>query len=140
MFEGGGRAQPRPAAHARRGRLRFYTINNARLHFEEREKGSIEAGKLADLILVDRDPLTCPEDDLRTTRVLATMVGGRLVYQCLEKWRSRVRRVFDDAPFLFPSSSRVHVRGMVRHRRLDAPDFPAACLTYRWARTFRRVA
>jgi predicted amidohydrolase YtcJ len=60
--------------------IRFYTINNARLHFEEREKGSIEPGKLADLILVDRDPLTCPEDDLRTTQVVWTMVGGKQVY------------------------------------------------------------
>jgi predicted amidohydrolase YtcJ len=60
--------------------IRFYTINNARLHFEEREKGSIEPGKLADLILVDRDPLTCPEDDLPSTNVLWTMVGGKLVY------------------------------------------------------------
>jgi predicted amidohydrolase YtcJ len=61
--------------------LRFYTIDNARLHSEERDKGTIEPGKLADLILVDRDPLTCPDDDLRTTRVLWTMVGGKLVYQ-----------------------------------------------------------
>lgn len=60
--------------------LRFYTINNARLHSEERDKGTIEPGKLADLILLDRDPLTCPEDDLRTTRVVWTMVGGRLVW------------------------------------------------------------
>ncbi|GAC1470372.1 MAG: amidohydrolase [Isosphaeraceae bacterium] len=61
--------------------LRFYTINNARLHSEEGEKGSIEPGKLADLILVDRDPLTCPEDELRKTQVLWTMVGGKLVYR-----------------------------------------------------------
>lgn len=61
--------------------LRFYTIENARLHFEERDKGSIEPGKLADLILVDRDPLTCPEGDLRGTQVLWTMVGGQFVYQ-----------------------------------------------------------
>ena len=61
--------------------LRFYTINNARLHFEEGEKGSIEPGKLADLILVDRDPLTCPEDDLKSTQVVWTMVGGKVVYQ-----------------------------------------------------------
>jgi predicted amidohydrolase YtcJ len=61
--------------------IRFYTINNARLHSEEREKGSIEPGKLADLILADRDPLTCPESDLPKTRVLWTMVGGRIVYQ-----------------------------------------------------------
>jgi predicted amidohydrolase YtcJ len=60
--------------------IRFYTINNARLHSEEREKGSIEPGKLADLILVDRDPLTCPEDDLPSTQVLWTMVGGKMVF------------------------------------------------------------
>ncbi|MFO0907869.1 MAG: amidohydrolase family protein [Isosphaeraceae bacterium] len=61
--------------------LRFYTINNARLHFEERDKGTIEPGKLADLILVDRDPLTCPINDLAKTQVVWTMVGGRLVYE-----------------------------------------------------------
>jgi predicted amidohydrolase YtcJ len=61
--------------------VRFYTINNARLHSEELEKGSIEPGKLADMILVDRDPLTCPEDDLKSTKVLWTMVGGKIVYE-----------------------------------------------------------
>ena len=59
--------------------LRFYTLGSARLHFEERDKGSIEPGKLANLILVDRDPLTCPDDRLAGTRVLWTMVAGRLV-------------------------------------------------------------
>jgi predicted amidohydrolase YtcJ len=61
--------------------IRFYTINNAVLHSEEHEKGSIEPGKLADVILVDRDPLTCPENELRQTRVLWTMVGGKEVYR-----------------------------------------------------------
>jgi predicted amidohydrolase YtcJ len=61
--------------------LRFYTINNAWLHFEERDKGTIEPGKLADLILIDRDPLTCPDDQLAGTRVLWTLVGGKLVYK-----------------------------------------------------------
>jgi predicted amidohydrolase YtcJ len=61
--------------------IRFYTIDNARLHFEEHEKGTIEPGKLADLILVDRDPLTCSEDDLRTTQVIWTMVGGKIVHR-----------------------------------------------------------
>jgi len=61
--------------------LRFYTINNAKLHSEDREKGTIEPGKLADLILVDRDPLTCSNEALRDTKVLRTMVGGTLVYE-----------------------------------------------------------
>ncbi len=61
--------------------LKFYTLNNAKLHFEEREKGTIEPGKFADLILLDRDPLTCPEEEIRTTKVLWTMVGGKFVFQ-----------------------------------------------------------
>jgi predicted amidohydrolase YtcJ len=61
--------------------LRFYTINNARLNFEERIKGSLETGKYADLILVDRDVLKCSIDDLRNTKVLLTMVGGKVVWE-----------------------------------------------------------
>lgn len=61
--------------------LRFYTVNNARLHSEETQKGTIEPGKLADLILVDRDPLQCSDDAFRKTLVLWTMVGGKVVYQ-----------------------------------------------------------
>jgi predicted amidohydrolase YtcJ len=61
--------------------LRFYTINNAFLHGEDREKGTIEPGKLADLILVTPDPLTCVEEDLRRVRVLRTIVGGQTVAQ-----------------------------------------------------------
>jgi predicted amidohydrolase YtcJ len=76
--------------------IRFYTINNAALHFEERQKGSIEPGKLADLILVDRDPLTCPEDDLRATQVLWTMVGGKVVYRAASPTASD-RRAEDGA-------------------------------------------
>ena len=61
--------------------LRFYTINNARLNFEERIKGSLETGKYADLILIDRDVLKCSIDDLRNTKVLLTMVGGKVVWE-----------------------------------------------------------
>jgi len=61
--------------------LRLYTINNAYLHHEEKEKGSLEVGKLGDLIVVDRDVLRCPVDDVRKTRVLLTVVGGKVVYQ-----------------------------------------------------------
>jgi predicted amidohydrolase YtcJ len=61
--------------------IRLYTINNAYLNGEEKEKGSLEPGKVADLILIDRDVLTCPAEAIRHTRVLWTMVGSRLVYQ-----------------------------------------------------------
>ncbi|MCC6537020.1 MAG: amidohydrolase [Bryobacterales bacterium] len=60
--------------------IRFYTIQNAFLTFEEKEKGSLEAGKLADLIVLDRDILTCPEAQVKSINVLSTWLGGREVY------------------------------------------------------------
>lgn len=59
--------------------IRLYTINNAYLHFQDEKIGSLEKGKYADLILIDRDVLTCPADDIRDTRVLLTVVNGRIV-------------------------------------------------------------
>jgi predicted amidohydrolase YtcJ len=59
--------------------LRMATINNAWLNMEERLKGSIEPGKFADLLILDEDPLTCPEPRLRDAKVLMTMVGGKVV-------------------------------------------------------------
>jgi predicted amidohydrolase YtcJ len=61
--------------------IRMYTINGAYHTFEEDIKGSIEPGKLADMIIIDRDILTCPEDDIRDTKVLRTILGGKTVYQ-----------------------------------------------------------
>ncbi len=61
--------------------LRLYTVNNAYLNHEEEDKGSLEVGKLGDLIVIDRDYLTCPVDDIPQTRVRYTIVGGRVVYE-----------------------------------------------------------
>jgi predicted amidohydrolase YtcJ len=61
--------------------VKLYTINNAYLHREEKEKGSLEVGKLADLIMIDRDVLSCPVDDIRQTKVLLTIVGGKAVWE-----------------------------------------------------------
>jgi predicted amidohydrolase YtcJ len=60
--------------------LRMYTINNAYLHHEEKEKGTLEPGKLADLIVIDRDYLTCEPSRIGEIRVLQTVVGGRVVF------------------------------------------------------------
>ncbi len=59
--------------------LRMATINNAWLTMEERTKGSIESGKFADLVILNEDPLTCSEAQLRDAKVLVTMVGGKVV-------------------------------------------------------------
>ena len=61
--------------------IRFYTINNAHLNFEESKKGSLEVGKFADLILIDRDVSKCAVDEVRDTKVLLTMVGGKTVFE-----------------------------------------------------------
>jgi predicted amidohydrolase YtcJ len=65
---------------SRQDALRLETINNAFLTFEERLKGSIEAGKLADLVVLPEDILTCPEKHIEQMRVVMTMVGGKIVY------------------------------------------------------------
>ena len=59
--------------------LRMATINNAWLNMEERTKGSIEPGKFADLVILSVDPLTASEPQLRDAKVLATLVGGKVV-------------------------------------------------------------
>lgn len=61
--------------------VRMYTINGCFLTFEEDLKGSIEPGKLADMIIIDRDIMTCPEDDIKDTKVLTTYLGGKAVYE-----------------------------------------------------------
>jgi predicted amidohydrolase YtcJ len=61
--------------------IRFYTINNARVLGCEDRLGSLEPGKLADLIVLDTDLLTCPEKEIATAQVLRTYVGGKLIYK-----------------------------------------------------------
>lgn len=65
----------------REAMLRLYTRNNAFVLLDDANRGSIETGKLADFIVLDRDLLTCPADDVRTTTVLETWVGGKQVYR-----------------------------------------------------------
>ncbi|MBS0380711.1 MAG: amidohydrolase [Proteobacteria bacterium] len=69
----------------REAMLYAYTINAAKAMRLEKEIGSIEPGKAADLILVDRDVLIVAPEELRDTRVLWTMVAGKKVYPISEK-------------------------------------------------------
>ena len=64
--------------------IRLYTINNAFITFTEDERGSIEEGKLADLVVLDRDILACPIEEVRDITVLETYLGGEQVYRAAE--------------------------------------------------------
>lgn len=77
--EGGIIPNPEEAL-TREEAVRLYTINNAYLHNEEGEKGSLEVGKLADFIIIDRDIMSCPVSAVLDTRVLGTFVGGKQVF------------------------------------------------------------
>ena len=61
--------------------LRSYTWNNAWAAFEEPLKGSLEPGKLADITVLSRDIMTIPEDQIPSTDVVYTIVGGKPVFE-----------------------------------------------------------
>ena len=61
--------------------IRLYTINNAYVLFDEQNRGSLEPGKLADLIVLDKDILTIPVDDIPTINVERTYLGGKVVFE-----------------------------------------------------------
>jgi predicted amidohydrolase YtcJ len=59
--------------------LQAYTVGGAYASFDESRKGTLTAGKLADLVLIDRNLFEIPEEQIREAKVLATVVGGKLV-------------------------------------------------------------
>ncbi len=76
-----GEALNASQAMPRESMLYAYTINAARVMKQEKDIGSIEPGKAADFALVDRDVLTVPAEQMRDTKVLATMIAGEWVYR-----------------------------------------------------------
>jgi len=61
--------------------LRAITLNAAHTLRQEQSTGSLEVGKLADLIVIDRNFMTIPAEDIANVQVLQTVVGGKVVYQ-----------------------------------------------------------
>lgn len=98
LVAGGSDADPKPmgplvgiqciANHPERDRrlttyeaLALYTVNGARIAFEEHEKGTIEIGKVADFVVLGSDPLTTPTHALSRIPVERTIVRGRVVHE-----------------------------------------------------------
>jgi hypothetical protein len=61
--------------------LKSYTINNAFAAFEESVKGSLTPGKLADITVLSQDITTVPDDQIKNTKIVYTIVGGKIVYK-----------------------------------------------------------
>ena len=83
----GGRQDRRRYAHARRGTIadagrgaQFYTLGSAWFTFDDDTRGSLKAGKLADLAVLTKDYLTAPTSEIGRIESVLTMVGGRIVY------------------------------------------------------------
>jgi predicted amidohydrolase YtcJ len=64
--------------------LRAMTVDAAMASFEEELRGTLEPGKVADFIVIDRDVMTCPAPEIPGTRVLMTVIGGEVVYRAVE--------------------------------------------------------
>jgi predicted amidohydrolase YtcJ len=61
--------------------LQLYTLDNAVMAFEETDKGSIEEGKLGDIVVLAQDPLEVDRESLGEISVDLTVVGGEVVYE-----------------------------------------------------------
>ncbi|TFG03046.1 MAG: amidohydrolase [Promethearchaeota archaeon] len=61
--------------------LKTYTLNAAFASFQEKIKGSIEKGKLADLVILDKNPLTIPRDQIKDLLIMETIIRGKTVYK-----------------------------------------------------------
>lgn len=66
---------------SRKEAISSYTLWNAFAAFEENDKGSLSIGKLADMVVLSNNLLTCSDEDILNTKVLMTIVGGEIKYR-----------------------------------------------------------
>ena len=64
--------------------LRIYTLGSAYASFEEKLKGSLQKGKLADFVVIDRDYMKIPAKEIKDIKALLTVVGGEEVFRSPE--------------------------------------------------------
>ena len=75
------RSSPAARRSSREEALRMMTSAAARFSFDEKTRGSIEVGKVADFVVLDTDIMTCPPDRLRAIQPEMTVIGGRVAYE-----------------------------------------------------------
>jgi hypothetical protein len=61
--------------------IKIWTLGSAYATFEEKIKGSIEKGKLADFVILSQDPRKINPDSIMTIKVLKTVIGGKVVFE-----------------------------------------------------------
>jgi predicted amidohydrolase YtcJ len=61
--------------------MRICTMHGAYASFEENIKGSLEAGKLADFVILEQDPLAVDPDAIKDIKIVQTVLGGRTTYE-----------------------------------------------------------
>jgi len=76
----GGRSFSSGEAISIRDALRLQTMGSAYAAFQERDLGSLEEGKLADMVVRDRDFLTVATEEIRNVKACTTIVGGKIVF------------------------------------------------------------
>ena len=70
---------------SREDALIAHTRNNAYLFFRENDLGSIQPGRYADMVVIDRDYLTIPADQIKDIKPVMTLVGGRVVFDAAKE-------------------------------------------------------
>lgn len=88
-------------AMTREEALKAFTIWTAYGQFEENIKGSLEAGKLADFVVIDRDVMKCPANELKDIQALTTVLGGEVVYR---RDNSNVTVIWQGVPISFTAA------------------------------------
>src|SRR6185436_7528094 len=58
-----------------------YTMANAYAAFQEKDKGSLEVGKYADIVILSNNLMTCKDEEIKSTKIVTTIVGGRVKYK-----------------------------------------------------------
>lgn len=106
--------------------LKSFTIWAAYGQFEEDIKGSLEAGKLADFVVIDRDYMTCPETDIKDIQALMTVCGGEIVYT---KNTSTPTVTWQGKPITFNSKLLVEAPGTIYVPVGDVSSFIGAALS-----------